>query len=76
MNMQRCRTCKWWEMFLEEEDPNTATEGECMLTEVRSGEPTHPHSLAIGGGIDSYELSLITKPGFGCVQHESREADQ
>ncbi len=74
--MERCRTCKWWEMFLDGEDPNIATEGGCLLTEVYSGEPLHPDSLAIGGGIDSYELQLITKPEFGCVQHEPQEDAQ
>ncbi len=84
MTIKRCETCKWWMAARKVWDPEwRPRDGYCELTRTEHGEyeQAYPESkarmsLGLGDMDNAWPIALITKPDFGCVQHEPREDAQ
>lgn len=63
--MGNCKNCKWWKEPSNWRDPEF---GECLRV-------LEPNSLLRADGFDEGQATACgTKPDFGCVQFESKEA--
>lgn len=77
-----CQTCKHWEenQPQSEEDReigflvhelDTPGWGKCAITESHDGELGD--GLAVSMDYEAYHSVLLTRPAFGCNQHEAKE---
>lgn len=68
-----CKDCKWWSQKSKRDlvEPWEGW-GRCELMTCDYEEPLYPQTKAVAWGYES--PGGITKPDFGCVQFESREA--
>lgn len=68
--METCETCKHWAKYEVEEDNRLWGWGWCEMAEAEDGSPLNTSTLAFANG---YKAFLVTRPSFGCNQHEAKE---
>jgi hypothetical protein len=75
-----CETCKWWAESTHDE---RMREGQCSADTEKPGDVPWYRSNRHGGGGVRFQLHgswsdadgiLVTKPDFGCVEWEQKEA--